>query len=352
MANMRAMALIMIPLMILVGVGTLYNNLNANGFATTADSSTCTSLNCPAYTATGCVQAIANCTLSATTNFSFLNPNSPFTYLMSFDVVGFVSSFANNPSNQPSSNIGDTTLCITYANNGDKKDGIMGFLCDAVTWLNQKQFYSGNPPLQPVALSICQTYNSSWTLGGCYVLSTTQQPTAGGWGNTCNNAANGTEIFSNWVLTGNVTDPSTGGTTNQQGQIMFFGDYCDSDNPAYVDFSLTQFIVATPNLGSSGSAPVLGFFGFIAGILLLIGGLAITFGGSLFSTGFNFGIGDQGAKLMQVLGIATMAFSFIFSEFSFWLFNGTLGFGIGAIVTTVIGAVYFSGVLWLSQSYF
>jgi hypothetical protein len=341
--------LIVIPICLLIGVGAISNNLVASGFQTVADSSTCTQIQCPAYQATACsINATTYCTLSSTTTYSFLSPTSPFTYLLSFDVLGFIGSFSSNPTQTPSSNLGVSSNCSPYANTGNPSmsDSYTGFLCQSLSWLNTKSFVSGYPPIEAISQTICKTYLSSWS-GTCFNILSNENPTKGGWGNTCNAGGNGTEVFANWNVEGNITNPNNGLQTKELGQVQFFADYCDSSNPALPDFALTQFVVSTPSLGSTGTAPVLGFFGFLFGIILFIAGLSITFSGSLFSTGFTFGIGDQGAKLAQWLGVGAMAFGFVWSEFGGWLFStttGIAGFGIGVIMISIFGGFFFFGI--------
>lgn len=99
--------------------------------------------------------------------------------------------------------------------------------------------------------------------------------------------------------------------------------------------------------GIAGATPLLTF---ILGLVLIVGGLGI--GGTLGPVGFS--VDDQGAKLLQTVGIGLIVWSFLFSEFSTWFTSGLLPFGFdGAfgIVSIAVSGMFFFGLYWRTQSY-
>jgi hypothetical protein len=92
---------------------------------------------------------------------------------------------------------------------------------------------------------------------------------------------------------------------------------------------------------------------WIGGIILFIIGSGINFSisGDVFGTGGGMGAGvnRQGTKLAQVLGLALIGFTPLWSEFSSWFTSGILpnGFdGYTGITSILIAAMMFGGVFW------
>ena len=107
------------------------------------------------------------------------------------------------------------------------------------------------------------------------------------------------------------------------------------------------------------------FLTIIVGLILFLVGLGINLqaGGSIFGSGTTLGAGvnQQGTRLAQVLGIALIIYTPLYSEFSTWFTSGLLPLGLdgnitaiasgGGIIALVISALLFGGVFWLILSW-
>ena len=310
LGGIKPFYLIMIPIVLLIGVGVLYNNLYVNGFSTTADSSACTSLNCPAYQSTGC-STVSNCNFTTSTSFSFLNPNSPFTYLVQGDIIGFVGSFATNQAQQgPTANFQQAT-CTIAAGSGIT---VTKMKCTSLSFASSNTQFYPNVPYTNFTSSVGN--NSEWYCTNCLI------------------SAGGSQII----------------------PIQFYGAYnnatltggaCGANTSVYCLFNLnTQ--QSAHYTSSSALTNAFSFFGFIIGILLLLMSLQLGGGGSITLIGsVTFSIGDQGARLAQAAGIGLLIYLPMYSEFgSVWITSAILGFGISSIVALIIPAIFFVGVYW------
>src|SRR3990172_8620698 len=119
----KAMYLIMLPVILMVGVGSLYNAMINSGFLTTGISGNATDILAPQYTATGCNAATSYCEFTTSTTFPFLNDQSPFTKLISGDFLGFLTSWfvtgagplgVNSTFTVVQSTIGDPTSLVLF----------------------------------------------------------------------------------------------------------------------------------------------------------------------------------------------------------------------------------------------
>jgi hypothetical protein len=317
LGGIKPFYLILIPIVLLIGVGAYYNNLTSNGFSTTAATSTCTEINCPAYQDTGC-STVSNCNFTSSTNFSFLNPNSPFTYLTQGDIIGFVGSFATNQAQQgPTANFDLASPCTIVSGTGTL---VTKLKCTSLS------FASGNTEFYP---------NIPYT-------------------NFTSASGNNSE----WYCTNCLT--TDGGS--QIIPIQFYGAYnnaslsgvaCGVNDTSYCLFNLNSQ-QSSHYTSSSALTNTFSFFGFIIGILLLLMSLQLGGGASISLLGsVSWQIGDQGARLAQTAGIGLLIYLPIYSEFgSVWITSANLGFGIAAIIQLLIPAIFMAGVYWQLASYF
>lgn len=319
----------MIPLFLLIGIGVISNNMQANGLSTTNDNSNCTSLNCPAYLPTACFNSVSNCNFTTSTRFSFLDPNSPFTYLFSGDIAGFLGSFTNQ--NGQSNSLNALSLCST-----PQTGKIITFLhCTSSSWGIK------GPPYQQYPIVSCN-FNTGSGLGFNATASSEPVTTVSGQAN-----------FTTWTVSGCApANLQNTNPLNQTGFLIIQADYAGTNG----SITLTKYNPGlTDIVGSSGTGlNVFTFLGFVIGIILFIMSFGIGFGGgaSVLGSGpsFQFSSNAQGTKLAQTLGIGLLIFTPIYSEFSSWIF--TLGFGIGTIVSTIIFVMFFFGLYWQLESYF
>jgi hypothetical protein len=103
---------------------------------------------------------------------------------------------------------------------------------------------------------------------------------------------------------------------------------------------------------------------FVIGMALLLLGLGINFqvNGSFFGSGAGLAVGSntQGTKLAQIIGLALLTWSPLYSEFSTWFTSGLLPFGLDGSITAissgsgvialVLTGMFFLGVVWQGQS--
>ncbi len=348
MANMKAMVLLIIPILILIGVGSIYNNLNSNGFATTADSSTCTSLNCPAYTGTGCTANITNCQLTTGTSFSFLNPNSPFTQLFSLNLVGFVNTMFESGTQ-----FGPTlSQNVTFAGNGSSALAGTWLVCPAPQYGTSgasatfnRVHYASNYQTN----SVLQFQCSNPTYG----FSTTGDPflapiyfTCLYWNGTITNSVNNPKNFFTYCnIVG--SNSSTVSAVGYAANCWIFGNATDITNTICGAWSAAQSTTTALSISN-----IFNFFAFVGGIILLYLALGVSGTFEILGTGVSFGDNSQGSKLAGSIGFGLILWSPIYSEFGSWLTSTTLGFGVAAIVTILLEFIFFAGIYWQTQSYF
>lgn len=348
-----ALLLLIIPALIINGFASSGGVFTQN--TTPYDYGTCTSAVCPAFDGTD--PCPTNCVF---TPVSLLNPNSPFTYLFSGDIPGFISAFTTGGANQPQSNLGVLTQCqpIVYAGTpsagtGGKGYGnflnVLKFKCATISWLNTKSFVNGYPPIQPLPLSECNMKAVGSEFACFNVTSNNQGDNPGNINGNSNNCSpqdwdgnvndmggNGSVVLNNWLVVGSLVNPANGASTNQTGSITFFGDYCDGANPADAGFVMYQFVQTSSNFNN-----VIYFGGFLAGAVMLVMSMGVFFGGEILGTGIDIGSNPQGTKLFQTFGIGLFIFMPLYSEFNLWVTS--LGLGLGLVVTMIIFLLFFMG---------
>lgn len=309
----HSMSLMFFPLILLIFVGVIANNFAASGIQTTPVFSgypcilgqTGCSLVASAN-ANGCAADIQNCNSSAITGISFLNANSPFTYLIQGNIIGFFGSLFSSDNQQGGGN------SLTQLNNCTPLLG------------------SG----QTITAFSCRSGSGY----GCFIFpdSTT----------TFYNATSNAGNSSNWSIQGDAYNPDNCNFVKTPAQRAFalqYGYYVMNNATDYT-LHFQTFSNVTINLPNTFSV-----IGFIFGIGLLFGGLGLTIALSVLASGTTIGFNAQGTKMMQVMGIALVIWSFVFSEFGSWLSVFTLG--LGTIIYILFTAMYFVGIYWRMFSF-
>ena len=337
----KPMYLIMLPVLLMVGVGSLYNAMINSGFLTTGVSGNATDILAPQYTDTGCNAATSYCTFTDSTTFPFLNDQSPFTKLISGDVQGFLASWfvtgagplgVNSTSTIVQSGIGVATNLVLFTGNYNG-----GSICPAfngVTFTSihygtnyvtsARQFQCNGPTAPTINMTFPLTFTSVYWDGS---FSSTADPSS--W-----------TIFSlasyNY-LTADCTPFSTNATDIQQ---MICSNFV-----APVTSTTSTTVGSLVNFSSVGL-----FFQLIAGFILLIMSLGIGGSAQAIATGFSFIPNDQGTKFAQLLGIGLIMWVVIQSEFSAWLSSSFIGFGIGSMMAIILEIMFFVGIYWQTQT--
>lgn len=92
-----SLAFILLPIVLVSGVGMLYNNLSNSGL-TVSNTLTCLNVypfTCQNSNAVGCQSVPSQCGLSGN-SFSVLNKDSPFTFLFTGNIAGFFTALSSN----------------------------------------------------------------------------------------------------------------------------------------------------------------------------------------------------------------------------------------------------------------
>lgn len=374
--------------------GALYNNASNSGLVLVGGTiGNCDStLDICSYTNNvACQAAAGNCALTGQT-ISFLNGNSPFTQLMQgnlfalFNNLNPLSSTASgqtswsgthgpfdvtgNPNYYAADCQGTTpistsrsqtnwvlTMCTQAGNDGKNVTE-----ANAATWnswntnwisVGALQFYNlGNATYPRSCSQLAQINytllgNSGYTYFGCEIATPTiqgigTQPTNRAWGylvampvsyGAMPAGASHQYLFvqlENWATFECLPNINMG---------YYSSVPCQNFVNGFKGFTIPGTSVSfVPN--SSGGI----VFGFISGIILLLGGVGLQLG---FGGGVSAGVNRQGTKLFQVLGIGLILWSFLYSEFSFWFTSGNLPYGLdGAlgIVSVMLSGVFFFGI--------
>ena len=91
-------------------------------------------------------------------------------------------------------------------------------------------------------------------------------------------------------------------------------------------------------------------FGFLAGVIVLLGGLGLQLG---MGGGVSAGVNPQGSKLFQVIGITLILWSFLTSEFGTWYSSGILPYGLdgtfGIVGSVITGAMFLGAYTWATS---
>jgi hypothetical protein len=367
----HSMELIFFPLFIILFVGVIFNALNSSGLQANGNLQTTTTGiicylgqgNCSPIinpTPTGCVANPQNCNASGITTFSLLNQNSPFTYALQGNLIGFWSSIfgGGETTNQY---VAGETICIPLIDgklaNASLNANILNFRCYG--YVSDTNAIPTPSVLPPLNASSNGGNMSIWNIIGC------PNNTNCGVGFTNITYAYQT-FFGLYVRNGTVIDSTHGctiyGSTTICRQLFpfLFGSSptFTCPNTAHVqglNINRTTYYCLLPSQaqGTITVANTFSFFALIAGMILLFMGFGFNIMISLLTNGGSLGINEQGTKMAQVFGIGLTIWSFITSEFAYWVFSPYGSGLIGSILTltftavySVLGIMFFLGLYW------
>ena len=373
------MELIFFPLFLMIVVGVIFNNFNASGMQangnlvvtqlTRTQNSTAFCLlnidpNCSVIinpVPTGCASSLQNCNASGiASGFNFLNKNSPFTYLIQFNVVGFLSSIFNNQeqTNQYYSGI---TQCVPLINgqfkNVSNSNSTQNFECFGTAATNGQQ-----APFVSVPLNASSSYgnNSIWSITGC----ANSPNIACKYPIPFNQTESVQSFYGLYIQNGSTIDSTHGCTiygSVSTCKALFpnlFGSNptftCPNTSHLFnITNTITYCLLPSSNPATFSVANSFSFFAFLAGLVLIVMGFGLNLAFSILTNGGTIGINEQGTKLAQSMGIALTVWAFVTSEFGY-IFITVFNFGLlGLILNVILGAVYtimsvmfFIGIYW------
>ena len=301
--NATGVGLIVFGLALLIIPGVMYNNFTSSGFVNIQPTTSCTQLNCPAYPTVNPCSTQSNCQLQVP---SLINPNSPFTYLVDGNLLGFIGSFSSTTSQAS-----NPFIFATCDNQTGAGSYINSFSCNGATFNSNR----GDLPLPTFNITSSAGNQSIWYATGIA---------------EANNAALVPTQFTSFTFYGSYFANGTavpGITQTITCRVFAPNHYCL--------FQLTA--PSQANLSNS-----LSFLGFIIGIILFILSLGIGFSGQALTVGFSFRSNSQGTRLAQTMGMTLLIFSFSFSEFGSWM-SSSLGWGFGSLILFVTFGLIFFG---------
>lgn len=309
------------------GVQSSSNNMTLNGFWATLHSCTQTSSDNQNITTKANTVSFTNWNVNATIFSTTLNPihlfnianNATFATICSVQGYWFVTA-------QPT---------VGYAVAG----------CDffgTATGYNPSLGAGDNPAKTPIwSFLVALPCSASVPLGTCKA----GMPSA---------ANPGANYHLNTLIQPQSWDtafcPNTFPATTVQIQIWYSSQQCNNEQTWYTTPHTAGGFGTSGNFNFGFFTP---FLTILLGLVLfLIGtGINVRAGGSIFGSGTQFGIGNnrQGTKLAQILGLALIVWTFLYSQFSTWFTSGVLpnGFdGTLGITSIVISGIFFGGVMW------
>ena len=337
------MTIILIIMGLFLFVGAIYNNLNSSGVlvsqsytnASCAAQAEQTGIpSCAGTGATGCEITVSNCQMNSV---SFMNPNSPFTYLFQGDILGFLG-FVAAPANTQS--LMSTYLimldnCTDITGGSNTGETISSFYCTGGTFNS-----ATTPGFPPYNATSSTGNNSNWN-----ILSLT--PNAADTGPIVPVQYVPSLIYGLYLANGST----------------FQNTYCDAIGICYTLPSITcgtstnthyaeQYCLFVVIQHSANFGNVASFLAFLGGAVLLVFSLGITIAAQVLSTGFTFGVSDQGARMFGAMGIGIMSWDFIQSEFAGWVLalNGLLT-GLGTAILGACTILFFFGIIWFAYTY-
>ena len=387
--NTTGVGLMLFSIVIFALVGMAITNLNNSGVSAFVPASSCATYICPINTATNVVCVTqTQCQVNA---FSFLNPNSPFTCIFAVNYQCFLNSLSSvNPNQVLPFQLWQTTNpifmnCTNIVNAPTHNSTIgvskIGIACFQ-TYQNNTQIASSisNLPKAPLYYANCTDSVGIITYGlyeywFCNNNNGANTPYSPAYVNTTKAwfyiIAQSYSSFNNWVqCTGYEPSPTTGCNFIAQGFII--------TNPAGVNFtSASSNVGDNPNAcivmyahnensslspdciswlnsvaqtnqqasGGQGFANLGIVGGLVAGLILLLIGLGIGISGGVLTFNFSMTPNSQGTRFCQLLGIALLIWSPLYSEFGSWIFNNQLSLGIGGLISITMLGLFFLG-LW------
>jgi hypothetical protein len=365
----HSMELIFFPLFLICIVGMIFNALNGSGLEANGQLETTTSMcllnidpNCSPIIYSqpiGCAANPQNCNASSITGFSILNQNSPFTFLMERNLVGFWTSVFGSGETENQYLIGET-LCVPVANGhyvNSTSPNIQNFGC-----FGNVQYQNAQLPYVLPPLNATSNYgnNSIFSIVGC------PETVICGIGFTNITYAHAS-FYGIYIRNGTVLDSTHGCTIYGSSQICgtlfpnLFGSEVTftcpngSQEGIGVNFAKTTYycLIPTSNPATFSVANTFSFFAMIAGMILLFMGLGLNFAFSILTNGGTLGVNEQGTKMAQVMGIGLVVWSFITSEFAYWVFfnyqSGFIGTLLSLVFTSmysVLTVIFFLGLYW------
>jgi hypothetical protein len=309
--NQRGIGMMVFSLAVLVIIGVMYNNFTSSGaFTNPNPSGNCNgaspSINCAQFPTVLPCNIPANCKLQTP---NFLNQQSPFTYLIQGNLIGFVSSFS--AVNFTSTN-GYLQFSLCKANQGSGNH-ITSFACyGSISGWGCFMFGNGFGQGGPLNLSSTTGNNSIYTITG-YMWQT--YPSI-----NCN--------FEGVPLV--------------RGYASAFANYTVFNATYYTvkSYNSANFVVG----GNPGAQSNLAMFiGFAIGIILLILSLGIGFTIPVPTSQASIVSNPQGTRMVQVIGFGLVSWIPLFSEFSAWINPNVLGLGLDVVVLFGLTGLFFVG---------
>lgn len=339
--------------------------------------------NPPVQSSSNCVTQNPNCNVTNTAAIPFLNANSPFTYLIELNPYGFLSELLNGAETPNTYTLGYTGCFATnssYIVQNYTGSGINNFQCYAFV-SNNGVSTASNPTIVEIINATSNNGNQSiYSVYGCPFVNSHQanpnDTTIGGKATSC-----GINYGGNWALLSGNFFYIVNGTSLTSGQCTILGQTyttCGVFWRIYFSGGVTTFTCPNQvndatnhtNLwNSSGTTPkvnlkktlsyclipyqvsnsgtlgsILGFWAFMAGIIILVIGIGINLDVSVAGNGVTIGSNEQGTKQAIILGFFVMLFGFAYSEFGFWL--NSLPFGLGIITLLMLGGLSLYGIYW------
>jgi hypothetical protein len=356
---MRGIGYMLIAIALLIIPGMIFNNLHANALTPAAGSS----VTCPGYPdvtcqilyPSGCTANANYCTTSGQT-ISLLNQNSPFTSLLTFNVLGFFSSllppnlgttiYTAQPQFPLPIGVGATNQDahgVAYCINLPADQTVIKNPLS--NWIYNCSIYSNTYPASSFGWAgYCP---GSDFPGNCADLEMVQSP-----GTTVSPTVNNTAFY---VSETNIGAPPIFNGAN--GYYIFGSTLLSTSYNATYTYKFALYLYGTTQT-SSGANPLsyLSILGWVVGIaVLILLALGISFEAGALT--FNFGISNnrQGTKFAQVLLVGLVVYIPLYSEFAgsgSWLDTSTVGwpFGIATLIVLVITGVFWFGVYsWATQ---
>lgn len=335
-AQDNAMLLVFFPLFFMIFFGVIINDLGSSGINTS---------NTIQYQYTyPCVLGVGNCSLIAyikgssnpcannmcnitqISGFQFLNQYSPFTFLIEGNIIGFISSFSSgaNTNSSGSTNILQLSICVPLSNNNINSTGqqITEFHCATSSQIDSR--------IPIFSLKGCVINNVSNRYGCTDVTSS---------------AGNNSIWQVYYTQVGGNRQNYTVSQTFYGGYDQYPHSIGQSGCPnSKINSSQVWCIISEPNYSANSLSNTFGFLAFLLGIILLIMSLGIYISGSVFASGFSFGLNAQGTKIAQVLGIGLTLWAFVSSEWSVWLFSIPLSLGV--LIYSIFTILFFAGLYW------
>ncbi|MDG6998458.1 MAG: hypothetical protein JRN15_05010 [Nitrososphaerota archaeon] len=365
--------LVIFPLFVLILIGAVYNNTSSTlGTSFTGCQYTNGTIN-PA------------CEIPSN-GITVLNPNSPYTYILQGNFMGFVTSLFSGYQQSAIGSVSSSgSVTFSGCNFADPGPVAFAFACGS---------YIADPSIAQWVVFSTQTCNYGFTYcptAGAYSFVTCQaQPNATNpliplpflsapcninitptsstnnpfaqqttLSMTCSDSANQTDLNCNAIVPSssssqlsycqqNPYDQSCK-LANLQGGVSgrFASGPAGGPGQAGTSCAVTNIGACITTLFNEIGVQMFSFLGLFSGVILLLIGSGI--GIKIAASGVE--TGEQGSKLAQVMGFGLIIWSLAFSEFGTWLFgngsltsaNGTLGPMLSAIIGGILTLIFFIG---------